>query len=184
MTQAAAPVGPPARAGAMFKALTMRRRAIADYRQFVLTYLQPGLAGFMDGTMSTLAPVFAAALATGDSWATCRVGLAAALGAGISMGVTEVAADDGALSGRGSPRRRGMVTGVCTLLGGLGHALPYLIDDFFWATTVAIGVVGMELAAIVAVQRRFMAMPVRTSLCQVTLGGALVVGVGMMIGRV
>ena len=166
----------------MFRTLTAPRSR-TDYRRFVLSSLQPGLAGFMDGTMSTLAPVFAAAFSTGNSWDTFRVGLAAAIGAGISMGVTEIAADDGKVSGRGSPGRRGLITGLATLLGGLGHALPYLISDFATATAVALCMVLLELAAIVLVQQRFLGMPLRTGLCQVVLGGALVAGVGLMIGQ-
>ncbi|HTN61325.1 MAG TPA: ferritin family protein, partial [Devosia sp.] len=126
------------------------------HRQFVLTYVQPGLAGLMDGSVSTLAPVFAAAFATGDTWQTFLVGLAAAVGAGISMGFTEAASDDGKLTGRGSPLKRGIAAGVMTALGGLGHALPYLLPDFFWATTIAIVVVLIELWAIAFIQNRFM----------------------------
>src|SRR5690606_38742044 len=117
-------------------------------RQFILTYVQPGLAGLMDGSVSTLAPIFAAAFATGDTWQTFLVGLAASLGAGISMGFTEVASDDGVISGRGSPVRRGLATGVMTAVGGLGHALPYLIPHFWTATTLAIIIVFIELWAI------------------------------------
>ena len=109
----------------------------AAHRRFVLTYVQPGLAGLMDGSVSTLAPIFAAAFATGDTWQTFLVGLAASVGAGISMGFTEAASDDGVISGRGSPVTRGIVTGVMTTLGGLGHALPYLIPHFWTATVVA-----------------------------------------------
>ena len=107
------------------------------HRQLILTWVQPGLAGLMDGSVSTLAPIFAAAFATGDTWQTFLVGLAASVGAGISMGFTEAASDDGTISGRGSPLKRGLASGVMTALGGLGHALPYLIPDFWTATTIA-----------------------------------------------
>ncbi len=125
-------------------------------RQFVLTWVQPGLAGLMDGSVSTLAPIFATAFATHDPWTTFLVGLAASVGAGISMGFTEAASDDGELSGRGSPIKRGFASGIMTTVGGLGHALPYLIPDFWTATTVAIIVVFIELWAIAWIQNRFM----------------------------
>ena len=131
----------------------------AAHRQFVLTWVQPGLAGLMDGSVSTLAPIFAVAFATGDTWTTFLVGLAASVGAGISMGFTEAASDDGALSGRGSPVKRGFASGIMTTIGGLGHALPYLISDFETATTIAILVVFVELWAIVWIQHRFMETP-------------------------
>lgn len=153
------------------------------HRQFVLTYVQPGLAGLMDGSVSTLAPVFAAAFATGDTWQTFLVGLAAAVGAGISMGFTEAAADDGKLTGRGAPLKRGMATGVMTALGGLGHALPYLLPDFFWATAIAIGVVLVELWAIAFIQNRFMQTPFWRAVLQVVLGGSLVFAAGILIGN-
>jgi iodotyrosine deiodinase len=114
-------------------------------RQFILTWVQPGLAGLMDGSVSTLAPIFATAFATQDTWTTFLVGAAASVGAGISMGFTEAAHDDGVLSGRGSPWKRGLASGVMTTLGGLGHALPYLIPDFWTATTIAMIVVFVEL---------------------------------------
>jgi rubrerythrin len=117
------------------------------HRQFVLTWVQPGLAGLMDGSVSTLAPIFATAFATQDTWTTFLVGLAASVGAGISMGFTEAASDDGELSGRGSPVKRGFASGIMTTLGGLGHALPYLIPDFWTATITAIIVVFVELWA-------------------------------------
>ena len=120
----------------------------AERRQFILTYVQPGLAGLMDGSVSTLAPIFAAAFATHDTWQTFLVGLAASIGAGISMGFTEVASDDGKLSGRGSPIKRGLATGIMTTVGGLGHALPYLIPHFWTATTIAAAIVFVELWAI------------------------------------
>jgi len=153
-----------------------------EHRQFVLTYVQPGLAGLMDGSVSTLAPVFAAAFATGDTWSTFLVGLAAAVGAGISMGFTEAASDDGKLTGRGSPIKRGIAAGVMTALGGLGHALPYLIHDFWIATAVAGVVVVAELWAIAFIQQRFMQTPFWRAVLQVVLGGALVFAAGILIG--
>ena len=153
-----------------------------DHRRFVLTYVQPGLAGLMDGSVSTLAPIFAAAFATHDPSQTFRVGLAASLGAGISMGFTEVASDDGVVSGRGSPIKRGVVTGIMTTLGGLGHTLPYLIPDFRLATWIAVVLVAMELWAIAFIQNRFMKTRWSRAVIQIVLGGALVFGVGMAIG--
>ncbi|MEO1292684.1 MAG: iron exporter MbfA, partial [Pseudomonadota bacterium] len=151
-------------------------------RQFVLTYVQPGLAGLMDGSVSTLAPIFAAAFATGDTWYTFLVGLAASVGAGISMGFTEAASDDGEISGRGSPVTRGIVTGAMTTIGGLGHALPYLIPDFWTATTIAIALVFVELWAIAWIQSRYMETPFWRATMQVVLGGGLVLAAGMLIG--
>lgn len=153
-----------------------------QHRQFVLTYVQPGLAGLMDGSVSTLAPVFAAAFATGNTWETFLVGLAASVGAGISMGFTEAASDDGKLTGRGSPIKRGIASGVMTALGGLGHALPYLIADFWTATGIAIGVVLVELWAIAFIQNRYMHTPFWRAALQVVFGGALVFGAGILIG--
>ena len=132
-------------------------RAVEDkgaQRQFILTWVQPGLAGLMDGSVSTLAPIFATAFATQNTWTTFLVGLAASVGAGISMGFTEAAHDDGVLSGRGSPYKRGVASGVMTMLGGLGHALPYLIPDFWTATSVAMVVVFVELWAIAWIDRK------------------------------
>jgi len=153
-----------------------------EHRQFVLTYVQPGLAGLMDGSVSTLAPVFAAAFATGDTTQTFLVGLAAAVGAGISMGFTEAAADDGKLTGRGSPIKRGLACGVMTTLGGLGHALPYLIPNFHLATLIAMIVVVIELWAIAFIQNRFMSTPFWRAVIQVVLGGAMVFAAGILIG--
>lgn len=155
----------------------------AERRQFILTYVQPGLAGLMDGSVSTLAPIFAAAFATQDTWQTFLVGLAASIGAGISMGFTEVASDDGVISGRGSPVKRGLTTGIMTTLGGLGHALPYLIADFWTATTLAIAIVFVELWAIVWIQHRWMETPWGRAIFQVVLGGSLVFAAGMLIGN-
>lgn len=154
-----------------------------QHRQFLLTYVQPGLAGLMDGSVSTLAPVFAAAFATGDTHQTFLVGLAAAVGAGISMGFTEAASDDGKLTGRGSPIKRGFAAGVMTAVGGLGHALPYLIADFFTATAVAIAVVLIELWAIAYIQNRYMQTPFWRAVMQVVLGGSLVFAAGILIGN-
>lgn len=156
--------------------------AHVERRQMILTYIQPGLAGLMDGSVSTLAPIFAAAFATGDTWQTFLVGLAASIGAGISMGFTEVASDDGVISGRGAPIKRGFATGIMTTLGGLGHALPYLIPDFITATTIAIALVFVELWVISWIQHRYMETPWSKAIFQVVLGGALVFTAGMIIG--
>jgi erythrin-vacuolar iron transport family protein len=154
----------------------------AAHRQFILTWVQPGLAGLMDGSVSTLAPIFATAFATQDTWTTFLVGLAASVGAGISMGFTEAAHDDGVLSGRGSPYKRGLASGVMTMLGGLGHALPYLIPDFWVATSIAMAVVFVELWAIAWIQNRYMETPFLRAAFQVVLGGALVFAAGVLIG--
>jgi len=151
-------------------------------RQFVLTWVQPGLAGLMDGSVSTLAPIFATAFATQDTWTTFLVGLAASVGAGISMGFTEAASDDGEISGRGSPFKRGLASGIMTTVGGLGHALPYLIPDFWTATVIAIAVVFVELWAIAWIQNRYMETPFFRAAFQVVLGGALVFAAGVLIG--
>jgi rubrerythrin len=155
---------------------------LAARRQFILTWVQPGLAGLMDGSVSTLAPIFATAFATQNTWTTFLVGLAASVGAGISMGFTEAAHDDGVLSGRGSPIKRGIASGVMTALGGLGHALPYLIPDFWTATSIAMVVVFVELWAIAWIQNRFMETPFLRAAFQVVLGGALVFAAGALIG--
>ncbi|MBO6883209.1 MAG: VIT1/CCC1 transporter family protein [Marivita sp.] len=151
-------------------------------RQFVLTWVQPGLAGLMDGSVSTLAPIFATAFATQDTWTTFLVGLAASVGAGISMGFTEAASDDGQLSGRGSPIKRGFASGIMTTVGGLGHALPYLIPDFWTATVTAFIVVFIELWAIAWIQNKYMDTPFFRAAFQVVLGGALVFAAGVLIG--
>lgn len=153
------------------------------HRQFVLTWVQPGLAGLMDGSVSTLAPIFAAAFATGDTTQTFLVGLSASVGAGISMGFTEAAHDDGVISGRGSPWKRGLASGVMTALGGLGHALPYLIPHFATATAIAIAVVFVELWAIAFIQNRYMETPFFRAVLQVVLGGGLVLAAGILIGN-
>lgn len=157
--------------------------AAKEHRQFILTFVQPGLAGLMDGSVSTLAPIFAAAFATGDTWQTFLVGLSASVGAGISMGFTEVASDDGVISGRGSPIKRGFAAGIMTTLGGLGHALPYLITDFWTATTIAILVVFVELWVITWIQNKYMDTPWLRAGFQVLLGGALVFAAGVLIGN-
>lgn len=165
--------------------LTPETRATEDdqnKRQFLLTWVQPGLAGLMDGSVSTLAPIFAVAFATQDTWTTFLVGLAASVGAGISMGFTEAASDDGQLSGRGSPWKRGVASGVMTTVGGLGHALPYLIPNFGLATTIAIAVVFVELWAIAWIQNRYMDTPFWRATLQVVVGGALVLAAGILIG--
>lgn len=154
----------------------------AARRQFVLTWVQPGLAGLMDGSVSTLAPIFATAFATQNPWTTFLVGLSASVGAGISMGFTEAAHDDGKLSGRGSPWKRGVASGVMTTIGGLGHALPYLIPDFWLATAIALVVVFIELWAIVWIQNRYMETPFGRATFQVVLGGGLVLAAGILIG--
>jgi rubrerythrin len=152
-------------------------------RRLVLTWVQPGLAGLMDGSVSTLAPIFAAAFATGDTMQTFLVGLSASVGAGISMGFTEAAHDDGVISGRGSPVKRGIASGVMTAVGGLGHALPYLIPSFGVATTIAVCVVFVELWAIAFIQNRFMETPFFKAVLQVVVGGALVLAAGILIGN-
>ncbi|MCT2539489.1 iron exporter MbfA [Sedimentimonas flavescens] len=154
----------------------------AAHRQFILTWVQPGLAGLMDGSVSTLAPIFATAFATQDTWTTFLVGLAASVGAGISMGFTEAAHDDGVISGRGSPVKRGFASGIMTTVGGLGHALPYLIPDFWTATVIAMIVVFVELWAIAWIQNRYMETPFMRAVMQVVLGGALVFAAGVLIG--
>lgn len=153
-----------------------------EHRQFLLTWVQPGLAGLMDGSVSTLAPIFAVAFATQNTWTTFLVGLAASVGAGISMGFTEAASDDGELSGRGSPWKRGFASGIMTTIGGLGHALPYLIPDFWTATITAFFVVFIELWAIAWIQNRYMDTPFFRAAFQVVLGGALVFAAGVLIG--
>lgn len=159
------------------------REEMEEKRQFILTYVQPGLAGLMDGSVSTLAPIFATAFATQDTWTTFLVGIAASIGAGISMGFTEVASDDGVISGRGSPIKRGVTTGVMTAVGGLGHALPYLIPDFWIATYLAIAIVFVELWVIAWIQNRYMETTWGRAIFQVVLGGALVFAAGILIGQ-
>ena len=158
------------------------------HRAFVLRYVQPALAGLIDGSVSTLAPIFAAAFATHSNAATFVVGLAASIGAGISMGFTEALSDDGSITGRGTPGMRGLVCGAMTTLGGLGHTLPYLVPDrwpnaFAWATGLAILVVAVELVLIAGIRTRYMATPFWRAALQVVLGGALVLAAGIAIGN-
>jgi erythrin-vacuolar iron transport family protein len=152
-------------------------------RLFMLQYVQPGLAGLMDGSVSTLAPLFAAAFATHNTWSTFLVGLAASIGAGISMAFAEALSDDGSLTGRGAPVVRGAVTGAMTALGGLGHTLPYLIPNFYAATTVAFIVVAIELATISWIRMRYMDTPFLQAAFQVVVGGVLVFVAGILIGN-
>ena len=166
---------------AQAKAL-LRHWQDADDRKRVLQVVQPGLLGLTDGTISTLAPIFAAAYVSG-SHAALIVGLAAALGAAISMGVAEAISDDGSVTGRGGAVARGAITGIGTLLGGLGHTLPFLIDNVHTALGVAYGVVAFELVAIAWVRLRFMRVRLSESLIQVTLSGILVAFVGVALGH-
>jgi rubrerythrin len=165
--------------------LTKTARAEEDEtarRMFVLQYVQPGLAGLMDGSVSTLAPLFAAAFATHQTSSTFLVGLAASVGAGISMGFAEALSDDGSLTGRGTPWIRGTICGVMTTLGGLGHTLPYLIPHFVTATIVAVAVVVVELCAISYIRYRYMDTPFLQATFQVVFGGVLVFLAGILIG--
>ena len=167
------------------KILTPQARADEDEtarRMFVLQYVQPGLAGLMDGSVSTLAPLFAAAFATHNTWETFLVGLAASVGAGISMGFAEALSDDGSLTGRGAPLLRGTVCGLMTTLGGIGHTLPYLVPEFYTATLLAIGVVVVELGVISWIRHRYMDTPFLQAAFQVVVGGVLVFLAGILIG--
>jgi len=167
------------------KHLTAEARAREDKsheKLFLLQVVQPGLAGLMDGSVSTLAPLFAAAYATHRTWDAFLVGLAASLGAGISMGFAESLSDDGSLTGRGSPWIRGAATGLMTTAGGLGHTLPFLIGDFRIAMTVAILVVAVELGAISFVRHKYMDTPFLQAAFQVVVGGVLVFLTGILIG--
>ena len=165
--------------------LTPETRASEDEtarRVFVLQFVQPGLVGLMDGSVSTLAPLFAAAFATHHTWETFLVGMAASVGAGISMGFAEALSDDGSLSGRGTPWLRGAVCGLMTTVGGLGHTLPYLIPDFLTATIVSVIVVAVELAAISYIRYRYMDTPFLAATFQIVVGGVLVFLAGILIG--
>ena len=165
--------------------LTKDARAEEDEterRMFLLQYVQPGLVGLMDGSVSTLAPVFAAAFATHHTWETFLVGMAASVGAGISMGFAEALSDDGSLTGRGTPWIRGTVCGLMTTIGGVGHTLPYLIPDFWAATILAIVVVAIELGAISWIRYRYMDTPFLAAAFQVVVGGTLVFIAGILIG--
>ncbi len=154
----------------------------ASERERVLQVVQPGLIGLIDGTISTLAPIFAAAYLSGSRSA-LLVGVAAALGAAISMGISEALSDDGTLTGRGSSLPRGLITGVATFIGGSAHALPFLINDVGTALAVAYPVVGCELVAIALVRKRFLRVGMGQSLVQVTLAGVVVAAVGAMVGH-
>jgi rubrerythrin len=165
--------------------LTDSARATEDAtskRAFMLQYVQPGLAGLMDGSVSTLAPLFAAAFATQNTWQTFLVGIAASVGAGISMAFAEGLSDDGSLTGRGSPWIRGPVCGLMTAVGGLGHTLPYLIPHFMTATVLSVIIVIIELAAISWIRMRYMDTPFLRAAFQVVVGGALVFAAGILIG--
>jgi len=165
--------------------LTAETRAEEDEtarRMFVLQFVQPGLVGLMDGSISTLAPLFAAAFATHHTWETFLVGMAASVGAGISMGFAEALSDDGSLTGRGTPWLRGAVCGLMTMVGGLGHTLPYLIPDFWYATAVSVFVVAAELAAISYIRFRYMDTPFLAATFQIVVGGVLVFLAGILIG--
>jgi rubrerythrin len=151
-------------------------------RLLLLQVVQPGLAGLMDGSVSTLAPLFATAFATKNTWDTFRVGLAAAAGAGISMGFAEALSDDGSLTGRGRPLLRGLVCGLMTALGGLGHTLPYLIPHYWPATWIAVGVVIVELGVISWIRNHYMDTPLTSAVFQVAIGGTLVFITGILIG--
>ena len=159
-------------------ALNLRR---IDERTLVLHYVQPGLVGLIDGTLSTLAPIFAAALLSG-SHAALFVGLATAVGAGISMGFSEALSDDGSQTGRGSALARGIVTGIMTTVGGVFHSLPFLIHEVHTALVVAGIVVAIELITISLIRKRYLDVSLRTSLVQVALGGALIVAAGVGLG--
>ena len=154
----------------------------SERRRFVLQVVQPGLAGLMDGSVSPLAPVFAAAFASHNSWTAFLVGMAASIGAGISMGFAEALSDDGVLSGRGHPWTRGLVCGAMTTAGGIGHTLPLLITSFYYAMCVAVVVVAVELAVIAWIRHRYMDTPLLSATFQVVVGGVLVFIVGILIG--
>ncbi len=162
--------------------VVQKKEEEAQRRLFVLQIVQPGLAGLMDGSVSTLAPVFAAAFATKNTWDAFLVGLAASVGAGISMAFAEALSDDGSLTGRGRPLLRGTVTGVMTAMGGIGHTLPFLIPDFRLAMSAAVAVVAVELGAISYVRHRYMDTPILSATFQVVLGGVLVFLTGILIG--
>lgn len=160
---------------------TLLRRIEEDEQAFVLRYVQPGLVGLIDGTLSTLAPIFAVALLS-SSHAALLVGLATALGAGISMGLSEALSDDGGQTGRGSSTTRGAITGAMTTVGGIFHALPFLISDRTTALVFAAIVVAIELGVIALIRKRYLEVSLRCSLIQVVFGGVLIVGVGLWLG--
>ncbi|WP_158804406.1 MULTISPECIES: iron exporter MbfA [unclassified Acidisoma] len=155
----------------------------AARRSWLLRVIQPGLAGLMDGSVSTLAPLFAAAFATGNTWSAFLVGVSASLGAGISMAFAEALSDNGSLTGRGSPVVRGLVCGLMTTIGGLGHSLPFLLHDFHTALFLAIAVVLVELGVISWIRWKYMDTPPISATIQVALGGALVFATGVLIGN-
>jgi hypothetical protein len=162
-------------------------KLIPDYsnnkREFVLHVIQPGLEGLMDGSVSSLAPLFAAALSTKDSHTTFIVGMATAVGAGISMGFSEALSDDGVLSGRGNPLTRGIVCGLMTFIGAAGHALPFLVQQFRVAMTIAMIVVAVELFVIAWVRHKFMNTPMLKAAIQIVIGGIIVFLAGIWIGK-
>jgi VIT1/CCC1 family predicted Fe2+/Mn2+ transporter len=161
---------------------TLDRWRGASQQERLLQVVQPGLIGLIDGTVSTLAPIFAAAYISG-SRAALLIGLAAGLGAAISMGISEALSDDGAITGRGSSMQRGLITGIATFIGGTAHALPFLIPDVGTALAVAYPVVAVELIVIALVRRRYLKVPLAHSLVQVTLAGVLVAMVGVAVGH-
>lgn len=152
------------------------------HRMFVLQVVQPGLAGLMDGSVSTLAPLFAAAFSTHNTWSTFLVGLAASVGAGVSMGFAEALSDDGSLTGRGRPWLRGAITGLMTTVGGLGHTIPYLINNFEMATAIAVFIVFLELWAIAWIRARYMDTKFLQAAFEVVVGGVIVFAAGVLIG--
>src|SRR5947207_12458667 len=160
----------------------LERWNVATQQQRLLQVVQPALIGLIDGTVSTLAPIFAAAYLSGSN-AALLVGLAAGLGAAISMGISEALSDDGTLTGRGGSIQRGLITGIATFIGGTAHALPFLISDVHTALAVAYPVVAVELVVIALVRKRYLRVPLTHSLVQVTLAGALVAGVGVAVGH-
>jgi VIT1/CCC1 family predicted Fe2+/Mn2+ transporter len=160
----------------------LERWSSASQQQRVLQVVQPGLIGLIDGTVSTLAPIFAAAYISG-SRAALLIGFAAGLGAAISMGISEALSDDGTLTGRGSSLQRGLITGIATFIGGTAHALPFLISNVNTALAVAYPVVGCELIVIALVRKRYLHVPLTSSLVQVTLAGAVVAAVGIAVGH-
>lgn len=152
-------------------------------QSFVLQKIQPALLGLMDGSVSTLAPIFATAGLTGKPLDAFYVGLAASIGAGISMGLAEALSDDGVVSGRGKPLSRGVITGLTTILGGMLHTLPFLLPDLRTALTLAYVVVVFELIVIAFIKYRYMRSPLAQTVLQVVIGGGVVFGVGVWLGR-
>lgn len=164
--------------------MTIKKRSGRKERAFVLQKVQPGLLGLMDGSVSTLAPLFAAAGLTHDAHKAFFVGLAASVGAGISMGLAEALSDDGKVSGRGGPAMRGAITGVATIIGGMLHTLPFLMTDLAAALRIAYGVVVLELVAIAFIRYRFMKSPLLETVVQVIIGGGIVFALGIWLGRI